>query len=324
MRENKIAYAIKHKDEDIRAKSRSGGVFTALSDKALDKGGVIYGCALDESFLAVHKRADSKPARDAFRGSKYIQSRMEGCFAEAEADLKSGRTVLFSGTPCQIDGLNFYLKEKNIDTEKLLTIDILCHGVPSPAVWKRYIDWKSGSSKIVNVDFRDKGRFGWADHKETLYYEDSVWSGEEFKTLFYAHYLLRPSCFECHYKSTNRISDITIGDYWHINELDASFNDDKGVSLVLANTEKGKAALKECCEDLLIKEFPLINSMQKALEENYPRPKDYEQFWADYKVMELGELIEKHTAPPKKTKKTIIVNFILNGIRRVLKLVKKK
>ena len=146
-----LVFAVKHKDESIRAKSRSGGIFTAISNQFLN-GGVVYGCVLDDEFNAHHIRVEDNVGRDAMRGSKYIQSKMGDCFRQVKNDLDSGRKVLFSGTSCQIAGLRCFLQK---DYTNLLCVDIVCHGVPSPTVWHKYLDWISKGKKITGVDFRN-------------------------------------------------------------------------------------------------------------------------------------------------------------------------
>ena len=288
--EIKTAYAVKHKNEDIRAASRSGGVFTALSDYVLEQGGIVYGCAMKDPFTAEHRRASTREERDAFRGSKYIQSNINNCYSLCKQDLKNGLLVLFSGTPCQIEALNNYLTLNRINTNKLITIDILCHGVPSPMVWKDYLNEYFPDSNIQSVDFRDKKNFGWRAHWETVTVNGAENSNRVFTDLFYSHIILRPSCFECSYKRKARISDITIGDYWLIELNQKEFDDDKGVSLVLTNNEKGEQFFGKCCDDLEIKQFPLATSIQTALDHNYSIPEKRQKFWKDYDNYSISEL----------------------------------
>lgn len=313
----RTVYAVKHKNENIRAASRSGGIFTAISDVILENGGVVYGCALNDSFLAEHRRATTKEERDAFRGSKYIQSEVGNCYSLCAEDLKNGLDVLFSGTPCQIEALNNYLSVKNVDTAKLLTMDILCHGVPSPMVWKDYLNEKFAGKEIQAVDFRDKKNFGWRDHAETLVVNGEEKSSKEFTKLFYSHLILRTSCFSCNYKNTDRISDVTIGDYWRIENNDKSFDDDKGVSIVLLNTNKGKKYFEACRENLDIKEFPLATSIQPALSGNYIVPVNREEFWREYDGSNILEIISEYTAPPKPTKKQKIKQLAYNILKKL-------
>ena len=222
-------YAVKHKDEDTRAASRSGGVFTALSDQVLSKGGVVYGCILTEDFNAVHIRADDMEERNRMRGSKYIQSKLGDTFKNVKVDLDAQKSVLFSGTSCQVAGLKKYLGKKY---SNLICVDIVCHGVPSAKVWNEYLNWQAQKikSNIVSVDFRNKKDFGWHDHVETIRFENNrVVNRKVFTNLFYGHNILRPSCYECPYKSVMHPGDITIADYWGIEKAASEFDDNKGV-----------------------------------------------------------------------------------------------
>ena len=304
MQNGKQAYAVKHKNEAVRAASRSGGVFTALTDAVLDAGGVVYGCALDERFEAEHRRAATHEERDAFRGSKYVQSRMGDTYLQVKNDLQNGLSVLFSGTPCQIDGLLSFLQASRVDTARLITLDIF------------YMQYASEGRAVESVDFRDKTRFGWRASMETLVVDGEAVSSKQYNTLFYGHNTLRESCFACPYKTTRRVSDIMIGDYWGIENLDRAFDDDKGVSLVLLNTPHGEALWEQCKGDLLVEEFPLALSLQPVLRGNFPPPAERRTFWADYARLPFAEVLQKYTAPPKSTTK--------QRVRRLLAAVVKK
>lgn len=162
------AYAARHKDMNEIMKSRSGAAFVAISDYILEQGGVVYGAGYKDHFRVAHKRAITKEQRDEFRGSKYVQSDLTGIFRRVKQDLKDGYTVLFSGTPCQTSGLNNYVGRKLRDN--LVLIDIVCHGVPGPYIWRDYLTYleKKHSDTIVMVNFRDKSLFGWKAHRETI------------------------------------------------------------------------------------------------------------------------------------------------------------
>ena len=286
-------YAVKHKDEDIRAKSRSGGIFTAISDQFLD-GGVVYGCVLDNNFSAHHVRAEDKAGRDKMRGSKYIQSQMGDCFKQVKVDLENGKEVLFSGTSCQVAGLRCFL-HKNYSN--LFCIDIVCHGVPSPKVWHSYLDWISKGKKITEVDFRNKADFGWADHIETLTIDGKKEHSKVWTRIFYSHNVLRPSCYECPYKSIHHPGDITIADYWGIDQAAPDFNDNKGVSLVLVNTEKGANTFEKAKDDIVWKETRIEDSMQPPLKAPYPAPKTREKFWKDFNRKDFSYIAKKYGGP---------------------------
>lgn len=162
------AYAARHKDMKEVETSRSGAAFIAISDYVLENGGVVYGAGYTDHFRVVHKRAVTKEERDEFKGSKYVQSDLTGVFRRVKQDLKDGLTVLFSGTPCQTAGLHSYIGKKL--RANLILVDIVCHGVPGPYIWRDYIAYleKKQGDKICWVNFRDKQKFGWKAHHETF------------------------------------------------------------------------------------------------------------------------------------------------------------
>ena len=285
-----LVFAVKHKDESIRAYSRSGGIFTALSDNFLN-GGVVYGCVLDNKFNAHHVRVEDNDGRDAMRGSKYIQSKIGDCFRLVKKDLEEGRKVLFSGTSCQVAGLHCFLQK---DYPNLLCVDIVCHGVPSPTVWHKYLDWISQGKKVTGVDFRNKKDFGWAAHIETIRMGDDKVDSEVFKNLFYGHNVLRPSCYECPYKSIHHPGDITIADYWGIDKAAPGFNDNKGVSLVLVNSDKGQEYFEKVKNDVEWQETRIEDSMQPPLKAPFPRPKERDVFWKEFKTKDFSYIAKKY------------------------------
>lgn len=272
-------YAVKHKDEVTRAASRSGGIFTALSDLALAKNGVVYGCVLDENFNAIHIRADNYEDRNRMRGSKYIQSKLGETYKSVKSDLVEGCFVLFSGTSCQVAGLRKYLGKEYTN---LVCVDIVCHGVPSPKVWKEYLYWqeKKNKSKVIQVDFRNKRDYGWRAHKENLVFENGkIVNSTVFTTLFYSHSILRPCCYECPYKKVTHPGDITIADYWGIEKAAPEFDDNKGVSLVLINNERGDKIFDTVKESIKWKETSIEDSMQMSFKAPYPRPINRDVLW---------------------------------------------
>lgn len=303
-------FAVQHKDEKVRASSRSGGIFTALSDYVLEQDGVVYGCVLTEGFEAVHVRADSTHVRERMRGSKYIQSRMNDTYKNVKYDLEAGRNVLFSGTSCQVAGLKGYLRR---EYENLLCIDIVCHGVPSPKVWKAYLAWqeKKNRSKVKKVDFRNKKDFGWREHIETLYLSNGqTVNSKVFTTLFYGHSILRPCCYECPYKSVTHPGDITIADYWGIEKAAPEFDDNKGVSLTLINNEKGKEFFDAIKDQVKCKETRLEDSMQPPLIAPFPEPENRMNFWVDFEKRNFDYIVKKYGGKGIKNK-------IKNALRRI-------
>lgn len=287
-------YAVKHSDEAIRAASRSGGIFTALSDQILSEGGVIYGCVLDEQFHVKHIRAESAAERDRMRGSKYVQSDLGDTFRQVKQDLGSGKKVLFSGTSCQTAGLRGYLGK---EFDGLICVDIVCHGVPSPLVFRDYVEWQQQQehSAVASFDFRNKADFGWKTHVETIRFQNGKKKDtRQYTTMFYGHTILRPCCYQCPYKSTMHPSEITIADYWGIDQAAPGFNDNKGVSLVLINNDKGSRLFEQVQHMLQVKQTRLEDSMQPPLKAPFPRPANRAQFWQDYQQKGFDYIIRKY------------------------------
>lgn len=284
---NQLVYAVKHKDEKIRRCSTSGGVFTAISDNIFDNNGIVYGAAYNSNMVVCHQRANNKEERNKFRGSKYVQSDLKNTFKEVKELLKEDKHVLFTGTPCQIDGLNSYLK--NINSKKLITCDIVCHGVPSPLIFKNYIELseQKNKDKIINYYCRDKVN-GWHSHTERAIYisgrQDYKSSTMQiYKTLFFSHNILRPSCHKCKYTNLNRCSDITIADFWGIEKSLPEFDDNKGVSLVLVNSDKGREMFGNIKKDINYKVSGTKECLQPQLQYPSRVASTRDEFWEDYK-----------------------------------------
>lgn len=275
----KPCYLVRHKDMGIVAESRSGGVFTALSDTVLSDGGAVYGCRMEGPGTAIHQRAADVQERNHFRGSKYIQSEMRDCFRQVREDLKNGLPVLFSGTGCQVAGLLAFLQ--GTDTSKLYTVDIVCHGTASPRLWRAYLDWMKEKyrQEISAVSFRDK-RYGWKAHIETVQMGQILHATSVYRVLFLKNAFLRPSCYECPFSSLRRSSDITIGDAWGLEKSRSALNDDKGCSLVLVNSEKGRALFDRCRSELTVENADLEDFLQPNLYKPSSRPSDRQKYWA--------------------------------------------
>ena len=259
-RQPQKVYASINKDENIRIKSSSGGLFSLLAEKILDDGGVVFGARFDDNWNVIHDFIEDKDKLYLFQGSKYVQSYIGNAFIQAKSFLNVGRKVLFSGTPCQIRGLKLFLKN---DFDNLFTIDVICHGVPSPLVWKRYLDEKlikkrsSNNYTIQNILFRDK-RSGWDQFSFTIYgnnkkhdttlYTSILWN-DPYMRGFLQNLYLRPSCYACTSKSFKSGSDISLADYWGIQNVIPKFNDNKGVSLILILSKKGEILFSDINAD---------------------------------------------------------------------------
>lgn len=231
-------------DDNHRPKGSSGGVFACLAEHIVDQGGIVYGAAFEKGCRKLkHIGIEKKEDLPRIYKSKYVQSEIGTVFAEIKQHLDSKRQVLFSGTPCQVEGLRAYLKK---DYDNLIAVDILCHGVPSPMAFNKFLDEVSNGKEIVSVDFRDK-KYGWGKHINIKFSD-----GSEFDEPYNGPYLrmfsngtsLRDCCFNCKYAQSGRVGDITLGDFWGVAELNKNWNDNKGTSLVLCNSKKGLNVFK--------------------------------------------------------------------------------
>lgn len=249
-----IAYA---KKDDIRLKSSSGGIFTLLAKCIIAEGGVVFGAVFDQDMMVHHIGISDECEIMRLQGSKYLQSRIENSFKETERLLKNGKKVLYSGTACQIYGLKSFLKR---EYDNLYTVDVLCHGVPSPKVWGKYIAWqkkKCNENSIENVEFRNK-KSGWKNYSIVFQFAggkeySQVFTENPYMKLFLADICLRPSCHKCKFKGVDRASDITLGDCWGVENHSPEMDDNRGVSLILLHTKKSKRLIKTIESDLYLK-----------------------------------------------------------------------
>ncbi len=228
--------------------SRSGGAFAALAETVLAAGGVVYGAALAPDCAAVrHVRAETPAELGPLRGSKYLQSETDGAMRQAAKELAAGKTVLFSGVACQIDGLYRLLAQKQIPTQALLTCDIVCHGVPSPEIWRAnlaYLTKKYGAAP-EEAQFRDKG-MGWRAHIESYTVGGKKHFSNRFTQLYGQGLITRPACAACSYCQVQHPADLTLSDGWNVKAAAPEWDDNQGVSCILVQTEKGANLLEKC------------------------------------------------------------------------------
>lgn len=283
------AYAAYNNNPEIRMRSSSGGLFTILASHIIQEGGIVYGAAFDDKFKVEHCGVECESGLIKFQGSKYVQSNKRNVFVEIKSHLSNERKVLFSGTPCEINGLYKFLNNKNI--ENLYTCDFICHGVPSPKVWEKYKKYIENhfKSKIINVSHRDK-RYGWKTYSMSLNLLNT--KGKEFtynKILTFDPYIqaflrdisLRPSCYECKFKGIYRLSDITLGDFWGIRRILPAMNDDKGISLLLIQSEKGTELFNNIKKSLTYTKVNLDNvvKINKNILVSPPKPHNRKAFF---------------------------------------------
>ena len=313
-----VGYA---QSEEIRRQSSSGGIFSLAAEYVLKRGGAVFGAAFDDSLAVHHICVESEEDLDKLRGSKYVQSSLENTYAQAEEYLIDGRWVLFSGTACQIAGLKNYLGK---EYDRLLTIDVLCHGVPSPKIWKLYLEEQERkyNSKITSIQFRDK-KLGWKLFSIRIQFENGreyavPFTKDKFMNLFLGNIDLRPSCYDCRFKAFPRPSDMTIGDCWGIEHHLPELDDDLGTSVILVHSAKGERLFKAIRERLTVKEAALDSVLPKTADsrrsvEMHPNRK---QFWAD---VQLGQSIEQISGRIRRNLVQKVLGYLRMKMKRVMK-----
>lgn len=305
-------YAAKHNDDEVRMKSSSGGMFTLLADQIIDKGGVVFGARFNENWEVVHDYTETKEGLAPFRGAKYVQSNIGNSYKQVEEFLKTGRKVMFTGTPCQIAGLKKFLRK---EYENLLTVDFVCHGVPSPMVWRKYLEEEISNygdagkdSVLTGVNFRDKST-GWKRYSVVLNFSkdsaegeqksvlSSVFTDNAYMNAFLSNLSLRPSCYACPAKAGKSGADITVGDFWGIDDISPDFDDDRGSSLLIINTLIGVDALRELIyisKEVALNKAILHNaSYQNAV---YPSANRC-YFFYNLQTMSINESLQKSINP---------------------------
>ena len=311
--------AVINKNEKVRMESSSGGVFTLLAEDIISKGGVVFGVRFDEHWQAVFDYAETKEGIAAFRGSKYLQARVGSSFSQCKQFLDESRWVLFSGTQCQIAALHHYLHKKY---PKLLTVDFICHGVPSPKVWEHYLHEvvNYGCHTIRDIKFRDK-RLGWKRYSFTLDYDDqqntitftSAFSKNPFMRAFLSNLILRPSCYSCPAKGGRSNSDITIADFWGIDHVVPEMDDDRGTSLVLIHSEKGCSLLHSDIVNCVMATYDDVLHYNPSVARSSPcHPKRSEFFAAFSDSIDLPDLIDSCICSSWKYRIMSAVKRIIN------------
>lgn len=310
-------YAVMNPNTDVRLKSSSGGLFTMLAEKILAEDGIVFGAAFDTDWSVKHIGITKCDELERLRGSKYLQSRVETTFKEVEGYLKSGRKVLYSGTSCQIAGLKHYLRK---DYSNLLSVDCLCHGVPSPEVWKRYLKKICDSKKIADIKFRDK-RTGWRQYSFTIDYTNGTIytekaSGNVFMRGFLSDLYLRPSCERCPAKNGKCRSDITLADYWGVDRFHPQMDDDKGIGLVLVHSHKGEEYIASVSPIRQIVDFDQAKLFNGGFKEKViPSRKRSVFFQKMAEGEDIIKLIEKCLHPSFYIWTKILIKRVINKLR---------
>lgn len=281
--ENKpIGYACINKNEKIRLDSSSGGIFSLIAEQVITGGGVVFGASFNNNFDVEHSFVETIEEVGKFRGSKYVQSRIGNIYSQVKMFLQARRLVLFSGTPCQIAGLKSFLGKSY---DNLICTDIICHGVPSPYVWRKYIEFreeKAGSS-VKSIAFRLKNE-GWKRYSVSFrFMNDTEYQQNLHQDLYMRAFLkdicLRPSCYDCQFKTLHRQSDITLADFWGVQNLFPEMDDDKGTSLIFINSEIGQFILNGIKDKILYQKVDIHKAIKynssaiKSVKQNPNRDK---------------------------------------------------
>lgn len=318
--------AEKNKDEKIRSTSSSGGVFYELAASFLKKGGIVYGCALDNDMVARHIRVDNIEELSCLKSSKYVQSDMGQTMKEIRKLLMKGEKILFSGTPCQAAGLRKFLKK---EYENLFIVDVLCHGVPSPQLFSDYLELlgEEYGGKPISVNFRNKQR-GWKRLYMEVCFDNGnrhyMFSGyDRYESLFLNNMSLRPSCYACKFTKAERFGDVTLGDFWGIGKKYPKWDDDKGISVVMINTEKGNREYKDIEHKFEEKEetFDVVKKGQRTLYAPTMKNPNRDSFYKLYKEKGCKVALETYTHIPSKPVRAYysIMRWGLDKVRKILK-----
>lgn len=299
-------YAAMNTNDTARLKSSSGGVFSLLAQEIIDLGGIVVGVSMSpDCKVAQHIIVDSKENLELLLGSKYLQSNVGNSYQKIKNELNDEKIVLFSGTPCQVAALHSYLGK---EYENLICIDLICHGVPSPGLWEKNVEYIENKIKAVlkNVNFRCKKEQ--INSEYGVLYQNICYKPKDedlYFRMFMKEYSLRLSCYDCKFKGISRISDITLGDFWGINDFCPDMDDGKGVSLVVIQSTKGEELFNRIKHHLKIKKVNIEKVFEKhneAMIKSSKLPIDREEFWKDYQVLSFEELSKKYVSLTSKEK----------------------
>ena len=320
-------YAAKNSDDEVRHQSSSGGIFTLLAEQTIKDGGVVFGACWDKEWNVKHDYVDNISDLQKFRSSKYLQSVIGDSYLKTEQFLKTGRKVMFTGTPCQVAGLKHFLRK---EYDNLLAVEVICHSVPSPGVWQQYLTTRLNTlrwekSDIRNISFRDK-KTGWKTYSFVIEKKDGnilteLSSKNAFMRGFLADLYTRPSCHACPAKQLRSGSDITLGDFWGIESLMPEIDDDKGVSAIIVNSDKGKQVLHNINVELHEVQYDELTKRNPALVKSFPKtPKRTEFFKKDgFTFEEKVKRLAKKPFSIKTLAYRIVRNIIPNVVQEKLK-----
>lgn len=324
-------YAGYSNNQDVRMSSSSGAVFSSLAEYVLKQQGIVYGVKMSEDcYSAEFTRVVDSLGLVKLRGSKYLQAKVGNTYKQVKEDLLADKLVLFSGTGCQVNGLKAFLGK---EYSNLLCVDVICHGSPSPALWRKYATYQEqkNGGKLKDINFRCKDDswtdFGMKeicksipnDETKKLYISKDK---DAYMQMFLRDYCLRPSCYECTAKKV-KMSDLTIADFWGINDVAPDMNDGMGTSLVLIRTEKGKDFFERISSSMRLKEVSYEDGVRgnPAEYKSCSRPIQRNTFFDDMQSMSFEELEKKYAAPIKDAFLTKVERKVKRVIKKVLRVI---
>lgn len=330
-------YAFTNNNTEELNRSSSGGAFSAIVDALYDiekDNIVVYGAVIDSEMNIIHRAAYDITGCNTFCTSKYVQSNMNECFKQVVSDLNDGKFVLYTGTPCQIAAVRSFVAQKKINDEQLFLVDIICHGTPSPGLWKQYVIWMEKKfGKMTEFSFRYKAA-GWKGYPAMAKFENGKQLinddyTQAFTNLFFTHKALRESCYSCQYANMNRPGDLTIGDYWGAEAILkeqinlGTFVQKKGISEIIVNTPKGKTLIQNVVKDnsYVLNETDAYIKYQHNLNRPTERPEGTERFWDEYKTNGADFIIKKYGKLGVKQK---IIKMVPSSIKDTIKKITRK
>jgi len=306
---NTKGYAIINTNDEIRNRSSSGGVFYVLAAEIIKQNGIVFGARFDDNWEVIHDYTDNLDGLIPFLGSKYVQSKIGNTYEKVRKFLHMNQKVLFTGTPCQIAGLKHFLVNED---DNLTTVDLICHGVPSRAVWRNYIKKIIKGRNVTNINFRDKSK-GWLNFSLKIDFKngDQLQNEDLFMKGYLKNIYLRPSCYECAFKGLERDADITLADFWGVQEILPQMFDDRGTSLVLIHTERGNDLLHSLCKKIQVCEVMLGQPIEcnAAAIKSVSKPESRRQFYEG--GVDNFKNLKKLTDEPLKKR-------IINKVKRII------
>lgn len=310
--------AIQYVDDCKRMESTAGGAFSLIADFLIKEGAIVFAVSYDENLKVCHKSVSNMDQLSEFRGSKYVQSDLHNTFQEIKILLKNRKMVLFVGTPCQVYGLKKYVG----DSEFLYCIDLLCLGVSSPGLFKKYIKYlqEKYQKKVKKVEFRNK-KFGYSTPNVRVVFDDEKYLEQTYDSKVHAnlffkkYYNVRPSCYECGFREIPRVSDFTIGDFNDIGVYSKTMDDDLGTTRIWTHTIKGKELMKKLDKDsryLLIEDN--CNNIIGGPKKQIKKPEDRDDFYCDATNMTYASFVKKWEPKDIKgelvSKARILINYL--------------